>query len=177
MHIHNSPQETRNPDSEELWKLKGQSNEGSSAKSKIKKTYPEAANALGALRVVKNEFLTTEAGETDAMILGQNGLKPQQLIADMLNEDEDNNLNEFEDGRKSRLEFQKLQVIDIATGIISMLGVALTVIAVNFFDLEISSSMILNSRRGMKTDCCIFYGYKLQQLLSQVSLLLSSLII
>ena len=37
----------------------------------------------------------------------------------------------FEDGRRSRVEFKKLQVIDIGTGVISMIGVALAVIGVS----------------------------------------------
>lgn len=121
----------KNNELEDFSKHKASSKDGSIKKSQTKKILPEAGQAIGVLAGIKNEILTTEGGETDALVLVQNGLKAQQLIADMLNEeDEDTNLNEFEDGRKSRLEFQKLQVIDIATGIISMLGVALTVIAV-----------------------------------------------
>ncbi len=51
-------------------------------------------------------------------------------VKGILFEDEDDGLN-FEDGRKSKLEYQRLQIIDSSTALIAFVGAAVTVIAVS----------------------------------------------
>mgnify|MGYP007078540722 FL=1 len=77
--------------------------------------------------------LNLEGGEVDGLISDAGAsfnLAKAKTYLGTLFEDDDKQIKGFEDGRKSRIEFQKLQITDIATGIVSMIGVGLNVIAV-----------------------------------------------
>lgn len=59
-------------------------------------------------------------------------------IKDVLHlEEDDDNSNTLEDGRKSKVEFQKLQIMDMSTSVVAMVGAYITILAVSSAIIEI----------------------------------------
>ncbi len=98
-----------------------------------KKANPEN-NSINMLSA-KSE-LNLEGGEIDGLVSDPGAsfnLAKAKTYLGTLFEEEDKQIKGFEDGRKSRIEFQKLQITDIATGVVSMIGVGLSVMAVRLY--------------------------------------------
>ena len=88
-------------------------------------------------REFKSEILVTESEE----LIGResprrfeiDNEKAHQEIKTLLNFGEDETLNNLEDGRKSKLEFQKLQIFDISTTFVAFIGAYITIMTVKFY--------------------------------------------
>jgi len=86
----------------------------------------------------KTEFITTEADEQDNLFgeknprerLETDPAKAREDLKTLLKAQDDESLNSMEDGRKSKLEFQKLQIIDTSTAIVAFVGAFITIMAV-----------------------------------------------
>jgi len=82
------------------------------------------------------EILITESEDqafftnTSAKRFETEAEKTHNEIKSLLNYGEDENLNNLEDGRKSKLEFQKLQIFDISTTFVAFIGAYITIMAV-----------------------------------------------
>ncbi len=86
----------------------------------------------------KTEFITTEVDENDNLFGERTPQRRLETDPDRAHEDlktllraqDDESLNSMEDGRKSKLEFQKLQIIDTSTAIVAFIGAFITIMAV-----------------------------------------------
>jgi len=101
----------------------------------------------------KTEFITTEVDENDNLFGERTPQKRLETDPDAAREDlktllraqDDESLNSMEDGRKSKLEFQKLQIIDTSTAIVAFIGAFITIMAVllrSYHSFQNNSSMI-----------------------------------
>jgi len=105
----------------------------------VKKTNVQIIKDSASIK--KTEFITTEVDEQDNLFnepkkmerLDTDNDKAHDDLKTLLMADDDENLNNLEDGRKSKLEFQKLQIIDTSTAIIAFIGAFITIMA---YDLE-----------------------------------------
>ena len=80
--------------------------------------------------------MTTEPGEQTKRTIErqytEEALKGSRYeLGTIFHEEEDETLGNMEDGRRSKVEFQKLQIIDLSTGLVAGIGAFITVIAVN----------------------------------------------
>ena len=88
--------------------------------------------------------MTTEVDEHENLFQEQNKQenletendKAHDDLRSLLRAEDDESLNSLEDGRKSKLEFQKLQIIDTSTAIIAFIGVCITIMTVKRLNSE-----------------------------------------